>query len=54
MFPPLCFVDETKGDINSKELEKALIDDNDAVINDSNIKYKFKMIEVMKDILKAQ
>ena len=52
MFPPLCFVDETKGDVDSKELEKELIGNNYERSYNSNIEYKFKIVEVIKDILK--
>ena len=52
MFPPLCFVDETKGDVDSKELEKELIGNNHERSYNSNIEYKFKIVEVIKDILK--
>ena len=52
MFPPLCFVDETKGDVDSKELEKELIGNNHERSYNSNIECKFKIVEVIKDILK--
>ena len=50
---PLCFVDETKGDVDSKELEKELIGNNHERSYNSNIEYKFKIVEVIKDILKT-
>ena len=50
MFPPLCFVDETKGDVDSNNLKEVLVDDNDEENN--NIKCKFKIVELIKDILK--
>lgn len=50
MFPPLCFVDETKGDVDSSNLKEVLVDDNDEENN--NIKCKFKIVELIKDILK--
>ena len=50
MFPPLCFVDETKGDADSNNLKEVLVDDNDEENN--NIKCKFKIVELIKDILK--
>ena len=49
MFPPLCFVDETKGDVDSSNLKEVLVDDND---EENNIKCKFKIVELIKDILK--
>ena len=52
MFPSLCFVDETKGDVDSKELEKELIGNNHERSYNSNIECKFKIVEVIKDILK--
>ena len=50
IFPPLCFVDETKGDVDSSNLKEVLVDDNDEENN--NIKCKFKIVELIKDILK--
>ena len=57
MFPPLCFVDVTKGQVSDKETEetmkKVLSDDEYEKISmqrdDKNIKFKFKIVEVIKD-----
>ena len=37
MFPPLCFVDETKGDVDSSNLKEVLVDDNDEENNNIKI-----------------
>lgn len=57
MFPPLCFVDITKGQVAYNETEnrmkKVLTEDEynlvDNTINKGEIKFKFKIVEVLKD-----
>lgn len=57
MFPPLCFVDETKETVNSEELEKNIEEitkknKKNKKNNKSNkkITFKFKSVEVIKDL----
>ncbi|WP_026887501.1 stage II sporulation protein R [Clostridium beijerinckii] len=68
MFPPLCFVDESKAQVeydktenkiksNGKSFELEGKDDSDESVEDkptdkSNIKIKFKIAEIFKDIFK--
>ncbi|WP_027632632.1 stage II sporulation protein R [Clostridium hydrogeniformans] len=56
MFPPLCFVDVTKGEVASdetkKELSKVLNNEEmDTVSKDKKIKVKFKLLEVIEDLI---
>ena len=59
MFPPLCFVDVTKGQVSDKETEETMkrVLDNDEYTeisnkNDKNkIKIKFKIVEIIKDLI---
>lgn len=59
MFPPLCFVDVTKGQVSDKETEetmKKVLDDEEysEISNKDNkgkIKIKFKIVEVIKDLI---
>lgn len=59
MFPPLCFVDVTKGQVSDKETEetmKRVLDDDEYTEisnkNDKNkIKIKFKIVEIIKDFI---
>ncbi|WP_315112315.1 stage II sporulation protein R [Clostridium intestinale] len=59
MFPPLCFVDVTKGQVSDKETEetmKRVLDDDEYTEisnkNDKNkIKIKFKIVEIIKDLI---
>ncbi|MEW8956096.1 stage II sporulation protein R [Clostridium sp.] len=56
MFPPLCFVDVTKGEVNSEETKKELsrvLDDNemDTVSKEKKVKVKFKFLEVIEDLI---
>lgn len=60
MFPPLCFVDVTKGQVSDKEtentLKKVLTDEEyKKVLKDKEedkVEVKFKIIEVIKDWMK--
>lgn len=60
MFPPLCFVDVTKGEVSYKETEaemqSVLSPEEYKIVNnqldkskDNNIKVKFKILEMLKD-----
>lgn len=59
MFPPLCFVDVTKGQVSDKETEetmKRVLDDDEYTEisnkNDKNkVKIKFKIVEIIKDFI---
>ncbi|MGL5616893.1 MAG: stage II sporulation protein R [Sarcina sp.] len=55
MFPPLCFVDMTKGQISYEESEKEISkvlneEESTAIINDKSeeVKIKFKLLEILK------
>lgn len=56
MFPPLCFIDITKGEVaeekTAKEMKKVLSDEEFDFINNksSNIKLKFKVVEIFNDL----
>lgn len=50
MFPPLCFVDETKSDVDSESIEKTLINDNSKNVKENKIEYKLKIVEIIKGI----
>lgn len=50
MFPPLCFVDVTKGKIAYEKTEKELGDYIEKANEDNNLVYKSKIWEVIKDI----
>ncbi|MBV1818789.1 stage II sporulation protein R [Clostridium cochlearium] len=58
MFPPLCFVDVTKGEIAYEETEKIMetyleTDDiEEDLISNDKIKFEFKIVEIIKDIFK--
>jgi stage II sporulation protein R len=59
MFPPLCFVDVTKGQVSDEKTEETMkrVLDNDEYTeisnkNDKNkIKIKFKIVEIIKDLI---
>lgn len=51
MFPPLCFIDITKGEVNVKETDeimKEILDENAS----NKIELKFKGLEIIKKIIK--
>lgn len=61
MFPPLCFVDITKGQVSyektENEMKKVLtpeeykmVDNASLGLNKRNIKFKFKILEILKSI----
>lgn len=53
MFPPLCFVDESKKTIDSDKLDESISSiqsEKEKKQNEINIKFKFKIIEVFKKI----
>lgn len=60
MFPPLCFVDESKAEVEYEKTEKNLekakkeevlnVDDESKEENEKKIEYKFKFIEILKDL----
>ncbi|KHO40355.1 stage II sporulation protein R [Clostridium tetani] len=60
MFPPLCFVDVTKGEVAYEETEKVMktyLEEKedtmkDDIIDNDKIEFKFKIVEVIKDIFK--
>lgn len=58
MFPPLCFVDVTKGEVAYEETEKImetyLQEDNieEDLIDNDKIEFKFKIVEIIKSIFK--
>lgn len=61
MFPPLCFVDATKTEVNEKKTEKemktVLNDEEYNSINNSNknkLKVKFKVVEILNKNKKAK
>jgi len=58
MFPPLCFVDETRGQVSVKETEKqmkkVLSDDEYNEVNnegDKEVKIRFKTLELVEDFI---
>lgn len=58
MFPPLCFVDITKGEVSYKETEKQMktvlnyeeYNKVDNKLSNKKINFKFKAVEVLKEI----
>ena len=57
MFPPLCFVDESKSDVNSDNLKQEIENIKPKEINNLNnenddIKFKSKMVDVVKNLFK--
>ncbi|WP_163192875.1 stage II sporulation protein R [Clostridium thermarum] len=56
MFPPLCFIDITKGEVaeekTAEEMKKVLSDEEFDFINNksNNIELKFKLVEIFKSI----
>jgi len=58
MFPPLCFVDVTKGEVAYEETEKIMEtylqedDIEEDLIDNDKIEFKFKIVEVIKHIFK--
>lgn len=56
MFPPLCFIDVTKGKVEDEEsrkkLDDAILKDNEGNSKDDNVKIKFKVVEEIKKIFK--
>lgn len=55
MFPPLCFIDITKGEVSQNEsvndMKKVLNDDEiDYIRNDEKIEYRFKIVDVVNKI----
>lgn len=60
MFPPLCFVDESKAEVEYEKTEKNLeevkkekilnIDDQSKGSNEKKIEYKFKVVEILKNL----
>lgn len=65
MFPPLCFVDITKGEVANKQTEKemkSVLNDKEYDLvnsnssnkkqNSSKITYKFKIVELVQDLIK--
>ena len=59
MFPPLCFVDETKDTVNSEKLEQnidQIVTEDDKKDNSKKnkstkkVKYKFKVVEFFQDL----
>lgn len=55
MFPPLCFIDITKGSVEQEKSKEELdeeIDKNKNIKEEENPKIKFKIVEVFKEIFK--
>ena len=57
MFPSLCFVDESKSDVNSDNLKQEIENIKPKEINNLNnenddIKFKSKMVDVVKNLFK--
>lgn len=53
MFPPLCFVDETKDTVDSNELDKnieEITEKNKKDKSKEQITFKFKIVELIKDL----
>ena len=60
MFPPLCFVDESKAEVQYDKTEESLakVEKKDKSDSENNkietdkqeIKYKFKIVEILKSI----
>ena len=66
MFPSLCFVDESKNEVDSSELKEEIENiepknsditnedkqkNNESSNVNNDVKFKFKIVEVIKDIL---
>lgn len=59
MFPSLCFVDESKSDVNSDNLKQEIENIKPKEINNLNnenddIKFKSKMVDVVKNLFKLK
>ncbi|WP_238885728.1 stage II sporulation protein R [Clostridium sp. YIM B02551] len=55
MFPPLCFVDETRGQVSEKETEKQMkrvLSDNEYDEVNNDVKIKFKIFELIQKWIK--
>lgn len=60
MFPPLCFIDISKGEVanqqTQKEMKKVLTSEEYAAVDNSpdnnQIQIKFKIVEIIRDLLK--
>lgn len=50
MFPPLCFVDETKNIVDSSEIKESIeneVDEDKKKINKNKITFKFRLFEIL-------
>ena len=50
MFPPLCFVDETKNIVDSSEIKESIeneVNEDKKEINKDKIKFKFRLFEIL-------
>ena len=57
MFPPLCFIDTSKGTVSYQkteaEMRKVLTEEEFNSINNNKIQYKFKFLEIIENIKKG-
>lgn len=56
MFPPLCFIDITKGEVSEdqsvQDMKKVLSDEEvDYIRNDKKIEYRFKIVDAINKVL---
>ncbi len=49
LFPPLCFIDITQGEVYEEETKKKL----DEQLSDEEIEYDFKIIEIIKELFSS-
>ena len=49
LFPPLCFIDITQGEVYEEETKKKL----DEQLKDEEIEYDFKIVEVIKELFSS-
>lgn len=56
MFPPLCFVDESKAEVEydkfEEEIEKQKKNKTQNIKNSNDIKIKFKLVEIIQNLVK--
>ena len=50
MFPPLCFIDVTKGQVEDEKSQNALDKEIEENKNKEDIEYSFKSIELLKEV----
>jgi stage II sporulation protein R len=65
MFPPLCFIDITKGEVAKKQTETEMktvlnktefqaVDNNPSKTSEEKVQYKFKIVELIQDLINGK